>query len=157
MVNPLLSTEISKMLMTDCYTRNSFMGVFPQDYLPCCVSSYPAAYVCNTHKHTQEGEHWVGMFFEGPGAGEYFDPLGLPPIYKSWEKFMDTSCSDWTFNNKTIQSVSSNACGYHVVHYLLLKARGCSLARVLEIFQIPGSPRNDAKSVLKVVEHYQVM
>ena len=51
-------------------------GVFSPDTLPRAVTSYPAAYVCNTAVSYLPGEHWVVFWFQSPSHGEFFDSFG---------------------------------------------------------------------------------
>ena len=39
--------------------------VVAKDTLPEVVSTYPSAFVCNTHNSDQPGEHWVAMYVDG--------------------------------------------------------------------------------------------
>ena len=57
--------------------------VVAKDTLPEVVSTYPSAFVCNTHDSDQPGEHWVAMYVDE--IGDYFDPYGQKPyIYCLW-------------------------------------------------------------------------
>ena len=44
------------------------------------IPSYPSAYVINSETHDQPGEHWVAVYFDQHGRGEYFDSYGLPSL-----------------------------------------------------------------------------
>ena len=48
--------------------------VVAKDTLPEAVSTYPSAFVCNTHDGKQPGEHWFPMYVDE--IGEYIDPYG---------------------------------------------------------------------------------
>ena len=54
--------------------------VVAKDTLPEVVSTYPSAFVCNTHDSDQPGEHWVAMYVDE--IGDYFDPYGQKPLYE---------------------------------------------------------------------------
>ena len=41
--------------------------------LPEVVSTYPSAFVCDTHDSDQPGEHWVAMYVDE--RGDYFRPV----------------------------------------------------------------------------------
>ena len=47
--------------------------VVAKDTLPEVVSTYPSAFVCNTHDSDQPGEHWVAMYVDE--IGDYFRPV----------------------------------------------------------------------------------
>ena len=42
--------------------------VVAKDTLPEVVSTYPSAFVCNTHDSDQPGEHWVAMYVDEIGV-----------------------------------------------------------------------------------------
>ena len=74
--------------------------VVAKDTLPEVVSTYPSAFVCNTHDSDQPGEHWVAMYVDE--IGDYFDPYGQKPqhaepyIYRLWSilrRFLNVSLS----------------------------------------------------------------
>ena len=44
--------------------------VVAKDTLPKVVSTYPSAFVCNTHDGEKQGEHWVAMYVDE--IGDYF-------------------------------------------------------------------------------------
>ena len=51
-------------------------GVFSRDQTPNQVS-FPCAYIFNTHPHNREGEHWICVYIDSNGVGEYFDSFGF--------------------------------------------------------------------------------
>src|SRR5215469_14145104 len=75
----LLTSQIEGALRSDPHAGPIFKGVFPCDKLP-EISSYPACLVANTDPSYQAGEHWVCMFFDETGRGEYFDSFGYAPL-----------------------------------------------------------------------------
>ena len=73
--------------------------VVAKDTLPEVVSTYPSAFVCNTHDSDQPGEHWVAMYVDE--IGDYFDLVQRsyspePYIYRLWSilrRFLNVSLS----------------------------------------------------------------
>ena len=62
--------HISRLLARDpliCYYE-----MVAKDTLPEVVSTYPSAFVCNTHDCDQPGEHWVAIYVDE--IVDYFDP-----------------------------------------------------------------------------------
>ena len=58
--------HISKLLARDplmCHYE-----VVARDTLPEVVSTYPSAFLCNTHDRDQPGEHWVAMYVDEIGT-----------------------------------------------------------------------------------------
>lgn len=150
-VEPLYGDEISRIMCN----YPSFKGVYPSDQLP-PITMTPCCFICNTHERNQPGEHWVAFHFDASGRGEYYDPLGLPPLYDDWEKYLaqNTSHGEWMYVHKTVQDPSSNACGYHVMYYLLGRMQGRSSHDVLKDFT-PNLERNDAYAVYAIHNHLQ--
>ena len=80
--------HISRLLARDplmCYYE-----VVAKDTLPEVVSTYPSAFVCNTHDSDQSGEHWVAMYVDE--IGDYFDPHGQKPQHAEFTNFMNKHC-----------------------------------------------------------------
>ena len=76
--------HISRLLARDplmCYYE-----VIAKDTLPEVISTYPSAFVCNTHDSDQPGEHWVAMYVDE--IGDYFDPYGQKPQHAEFTNFM---------------------------------------------------------------------
>ena len=57
-----------------------FVRVFPRDIIYYYLN-LNGAYVVNTDPHYKPGQHWVAMYLKG-GQGEYYDSMGLPPMYE---------------------------------------------------------------------------
>ena len=76
--------------------------VVAKDTLPEVVSTYPSAFVCNTHDSDQPGEHWVAMYVDE--IGDYFDPYGQKPQHAEFTNFMNEHCSQWSSNDHILQS-----------------------------------------------------
>ena len=76
--------------------------VVAKDTLPEVVSTYPSAFVCNTHDSDQPGEHWVAMYVDE--IGDYFDPYGQKPQHAEFTNFMNEHCPQWSSNDHILQS-----------------------------------------------------
>ena len=92
--------------------------------------SVDGAYVINTDPHYKPGQHWVAMYLNG-GRGEYYDSLGLPPMY---EEFVDFLPKKWTFNSRTVQDVISEYCGHHCIYYLCNRLKGQTMRKIVNTF-----------------------
>ena len=51
---------------------------------------FPSAYVINSDPSSEPGEHWIAVYFDKRGRGEYFDSYGLAPAVVGLESFMDS-------------------------------------------------------------------
>ena len=77
--------------------------VVAKDTLLEVVSTYPAAFVYNTHDSDQPGEHWVTMYVGE--LGDYFDQYGQKPQHTEFTNFMNKHCSKWSPNIYCLWSI----------------------------------------------------
>ena len=108
--------------------------VVAKDCLPEIIDTYPGAIVCNTHDADQPGEHWIAMYVDTKGYGDYFDPYGLEPQHIEFMNFMNEHCSEWAPNDRTLQSPMSTVCGQYCVAFLLLRSRNVSMNAFTRLF-----------------------
>ena len=132
-IRPLYETQIAAHLKRDSLSARHFLGVYSREELP-PVHSYPSSCVANTHHSSQEGEHWVAIYFDASGNGEYYDSFGLPPVYSAWEDYLDNNSRGWVYMAKTCQPLSSFACGYYAIAYIMLRSRGKSPQDIMNMF-----------------------
>lgn len=123
------TTDIDRFVRSDAACRGVYQGVFSVDTLP----EKPRLLVCNTDPSDKPGKHWVAIFADSRGRGEYFDSFGREPrgILKD---YMNERCIDWIHNTRQLQSVVSNHCGYYCCFYCMLRCRGFDLARIVGLF-----------------------
>ena len=148
------SIKMAALMTSDPVAKRYFVGVYARDDLPSYLPAYPAALICNTDDASGPGEHWVSMFFDTDGHADYYDPLGLPPLFKEWEHYLQRHSQSWTYNSHTVQSTLSSACGYHVVYYLLWRSRGRDPSAILKCFVKKDPRRNDIHVVDFVSDYY---
>ena len=113
--------QIARLLAKDPRTKSIFRGVVPKDGLPMTIDVLPVAFVCNTDDGDETGEHWIALYVDADGHGDYFCSYGLPPRHAAFRTFMNNHCTEWTHNVKRLQSPLSNVCGHYCVAYLLLR------------------------------------
>ena len=70
------------------------------------------------------GTHWIAIYVDSRGRGEYFDPYGLAPA-PAFRDDMNRHCSSWTYNHVKLQSVLSRFCD----HYSCF-----SMSRIVSVF-----------------------
>lgn len=140
------SKEITNALLKDPHARRVFRGVFPRDKLPRSVNvTQPGAYVINTDNSSGPGKHWVCVWFTGLGDAEYFDSFGLPPTEPTIKNFLFRQCSRYKFNQRLLQSLTSSACGFYVLYYVMMKSRGVGLTRIQRVFYVNNLWGNDRR------------
>ena len=103
-----------------------------KDTLPEVVSTYPSAFVCNTHDSDQPGEHWVAMYVDE--IGDYFDPYGQKPQHAEFTNFMNEHCSQWSSNDHILQSPISTVCGQYCVAFLMFRCLNISMHAFARLF-----------------------
>ena len=110
-----------------------FKKVYALDQLENPV--FPSAYVINSDPSNEPGEHWIAVYFDKHGQGEYFDSYGLAPAFVDLESYMDTySLPGWIYNRKTFQALFSNVCGHYCVYYILFRCFGVPLHVIVSDF-----------------------
>src|SRR6267154_3993004 len=117
---------IDKVLRKNCAI---YRGIYACDRLPNVVIR-PSVIVVNTDPADQPGQHWICMFFDKNGHGEFFDSFGISP-QRIFERYMDSRCTVWTFNNKQMQSLVSRFCGHYCIWYCMMKFRKASLNELI--------------------------
>ncbi len=110
---------------------NGFQGVYARDQLPENPVSWLCAMVLNTDPAHKPGEHWVAIYIDNDGEGEYFDSFGLQPP-KVFTHFMKYNSIKWTWNKIQLQEIFTTACGHFCAFYLLHCSEGASLAEILD-------------------------
>ena len=79
-------------------------------------------------------EHWIALYLDADGRGDYLCSYGLPPRHVASRTFMNDHCSEWTHNSKILQSPLSNVCGQYCVAYVLLRCNGFPMRTFINIF-----------------------
>ena len=79
---------------------SEFLAVFPSDLLPSDVPG-PCCFIANTQPSGTRGEHWISVFINKEGYGDYFCSYGVPPK-PVFANFMKNETIDWNFSAKRI-------------------------------------------------------
>ena len=118
--------QIERLLKKGLKSKNIFKKVCALDQLE--KSTFPSAYVINSDPSSEPGEHWVAVYFDKRGRGEYFDSYGLPRNMDAY------SLSGWIYNRKTLQAYFSSFCGRYCVYFILFRCRGVPLHAIVSDF-----------------------
>jgi hypothetical protein len=145
--------QLRCVLKEDVCLSKVARGVFAPDTLPARIAFYPSAYVCNTDRSNKPGKHWVALWFDGTGRGEFFDSFGLPPEAYDDEiaGFLRKQSTSYTINGRRVQDKRAVTCGYHVLFYLLMKCRNNTMTDIVKFMIDSGNPDG---LVYKVVTEY---
>ena len=75
------SRQLRWMLSGDKFTKQFFRGVYAIDEMNLIKTvSYPSSFVINLDPSYKPGSHWVAVYFDKNGVGEFFYSFaGYPP------------------------------------------------------------------------------
>ena len=121
------TNEIDRFVRSVC--RHHFQGVYSIDTLP----DTPRLLISNTDPSDKPGTHWIAISVDSERRGEYFDSFGRQPP-AVFEDYMNKHCISWSYNAKQLQSVVSSFCGAYCCVYCMLKCKGFSLNRIINLF-----------------------
>lgn len=152
--------QIIRVLSSDPYAKETFLDVFPSDWLPKTrQSKRPLSLVVNTHPHNQPGEHWLAVYLEDQNSGEFFDSYGHPPnsalFPQSIMLFLNKNVTGTVFQTKQLQDPQSVACGHHCVFFLHHRSKGLSFEQILKLYYSDDLAQNDREVMHFVKSKYE--
>ena len=136
------TVQIQRLLNKDPFAKSIFKKVCAKNQLQ--RVDYSSAYVINSQPSSKPGEHWIAVYFDKHGKGEYFDSYGLPPSVNGFTTFMERNSKTWIYNDKTVQSLFSTTCGHYCVYFILYRCRGYSMRHIVSRFS-SNLTENDRK------------
>jgi hypothetical protein len=119
------TTQIERILSGE----RRFQGVYSLDTLP----TRPRLLICNTDPSTKPGQHWIAIYVDENGYGEYFDSFGRAPN-EHFKHYLNANCRSWTFNKRQLQSIISAFCGFYCCVYVKLRCRGMNMPKIVAMF-----------------------
>ena len=139
------SRDIYNALRNDRRTSPVFSGVFPSDKLPMNKINYPSAFVVNLDKSSQEGSHWIAIYFDHAGRSELFDSYGTHPLPDAILRFLHRHTLEGRTkrNEKQLQSFFSTVCGAYVIFYIMHRVRGTPMDTIVNMFDVKDKGYND--------------
>jgi hypothetical protein len=137
--------QILEILSNDPFSKKYFKNVLAIDELPNSSKKIKnSAFIINTDKKTEKGEHWLSVFYDGQSNCQFFDSLGLGPEIYNLENFI-INTSKAAFTNKyAVQSIFSEYCGYYAILFVMIRSRNVSFRKFLEYFD-QDTLKNDFK------------
>ncbi len=138
----LSTKDILQGLISDPYAKRYFLGVFPRDKVP-RITKYPSSLIVNTDKQGERGEHWLAIYVDKYKNCEFFDSFGLSEKDYGFDGYIRTFSRNYTSNKLQMQDISSNACGYYCIYFILFKSRGLSLNEIQNLFSRDNFNFND--------------
>ena len=117
------SDEIERFLRR---RLSEFDGVFSVDNLP----EDPRLLVCNTDPSDRPGRHWIAIYVDSEGRGDFFDSFGRRPN-GDFERYMNRHCLSWNFNDRQLQSVVSKFCGHYCIYICIARSNGIDMRKIV--------------------------
>ena len=91
--------------------------------------------IVNTDACYKPGTHWVAIYLDKGGIGEYFDSFGLPPLHNEIIWSLRENCPlGYSHNPLTLQGVTSDTCGKYCIAYPKLRLKGYRKEIILNLF-----------------------
>ena len=141
------SRQLCWILSGDKFTKLSFKGVYAIDEMKLIETvSYPSSFVINLDPSYKPGSHWVAVYFDRNGIGEYVDSFAHYPPYEV-DHFLRSHAKGWQYNRMQVQELYTTTCGQFVVFYIYQKSRGLMMEVILHKY---FSPHNKLKNDLLV-------
>ena len=136
--------QIDKILSGNPITREAYIGCFAGDQIFMNkIFTFPCCLVVNIDPSTSKGSHWVGIFCISPKQLEYYDSLGIwSPVSPYITRFL-RNFSKIRYTKIGLQSVSSNACGLHVIFFLYNRCMGVSFERIVRFLHFSKQSPDD--------------
>ena len=119
------------ILSGDKFTKQFFRGVYAIDEMNLIKTvSYLSSFVINLDPSYKPGSHWVAVYFDKNGVGEFFDSFAGYPPHKIVH-FLRSHAKGWQYNRMQVQEFYITMCGQFVVFYIYQKSLGLTLEVIL--------------------------
>lgn len=131
----------------------NFLGVFARDTLPAKVNIFPHSLIANTDEHDEAGTHWIGIYVDEVGRGDYFDSYALGPLFHEFIAYLERNCkAGFSWNRIPLQCTTCVTCGEYCCAYLILRTAGKTHDDFMKLFT-NNRNTNDyiIKSIFKVL------
>jgi len=112
----------------------NFLGVFSRDTLP-VIKNYPCSLIANFDEHDDPGTHWIAIYIDVNGYGEYFDPYGLEVIHNEFKRYLHQNTVQYERNKIPLQCDECVTCGEYCSAYIILRSCCFSLSEFHKLFR----------------------
>ena len=151
------SRQLRWILSGDKFTKLSFGNVYAINEMKSIKSvSYPSSFVINLDPSYKPGSHWVAVYFDKNGVGEYFDSFARYPLHEVVH-FLRSHAKGLAIQSYASARTLYTTCGQFVVFYIYQKSQGLSLEVILrKYFSTHNKLRNDLLVGDFVKLHYHI-
>ena len=132
--------QINKLLKHDKFCKKKFGGTWPVDMVPTNKINKTKRHFCfvvNSSPSWSTGSHWTAIWASKKTNGSYkvehFCSYGLKPVMGLHAKLVKLD-QKYKYNKITLQSISSDLCGYYCILFLKCKCRGISTKKMMSCF-----------------------
>ena len=142
------------------HTRYLFKNCVTPDTLPTHISSYPAAYICNSQMSWSDGKqngHWMAILFPSPrDPSEFFDPRGQPvtryaePI-KSF--LIQNGNGAFKTNSQAYQKADTKTCGQFCLWFIDQRGMKHSYENSLKTLSTTSQNKNEEYITNYIMKH----
>jgi hypothetical protein len=128
-----------------------YLGTFSRDTLPNIKHlKGPAGLIANTDISSKPGTHWVAIFVDKDGVGDYFDSYGNPPLHQKFMNFLINNCPNGFFYNRIqLQCLTCVTYGHYCVAYIKMRSSGLCYCHFISLFT--SDSLNNDKLIKKYV------
>ena len=99
------SRQLRWILSGDKFTKLSFRSVYAFNEMKSIKSvSYPSSFVTNLDPSYKPGSHWVAVYFDKNGVGEYVDSFARYPPQEVVH-FLRSHAKGWQYNRMQVQEL----------------------------------------------------
>ena len=120
---------------------SAFKGTFPSDTIIISRNNDTQAFVINTSNSNSPGEHWTALILDNKKCF-FFDSFGLEILNLDiLKQIKNQGISNYKYNSKQIQPISSNNCGYYCIAFIVSYMYNYTLESFLCMFS--NNPSNN--------------
>lgn len=116
-------------------------NVFAANRMPMFVQ-LPVFIISNLDPDFKPGSHWIAIYIDVNGVGEYFDSFGRKPEGYH-KKFLKRNAKKWFYNHQELQSYLTSVCGKYCLVYLYLKTKNVKMHDFINVFSAVNRISND--------------
>ena len=127
------TNQLMKCIGGDELLSSQCVGVFPSDKLP-RPRGRPECLIANLDPSRRKGSHWIAIYIDQEGFGQFFDSYGRMPEKTRFRQYLRQNCEDWTNSGKPLQSIFSSTCGHYCIYFLYHRVRGRDMESILNDF-----------------------
>ncbi len=135
---------LSTLDINNALTRFAvFKGTFPADKVSILKVEETQAFIINTEKNDNEGDHWTALLVKGNNC-VFFDSFGYQLLnMKVLKSLKNIDIIQYQYSNVPIQPIFSGNCGYYCIAFILSFIKGFTYSEFLNLFSYNVTENNN--------------